>query len=305
MKRVFLHIGTHKTGSTSIQRFLARADDVLEDQGILYPKTGRPDTNWSNQYGQHELYWSLVGKHGIEGDQVWHELRREIDAFSGKTVVLSVEGFEYIGTRDIQRTLKYLQPHSVRVIVYLRPPLHLLKSAYTQRVKMGTYSGPFNRFVEEQTPRCNYLELVHRWRQFDDVESIDIRLFDKVKRDPGLEASFADAAGVDFEQVQSFVRSPTNTSPPDDLVRIARWINKISSIGTDIEYCRTLASRARSNVLGERWPGRWVAKFVRPFLRDTFVTERSANILRDELGEAHRRFLERYVSPEDRTYLEL
>ncbi len=58
MKTVYLHIGTHRTGSTSIQRFMANAEEALAEQGIIYPKTGRPDTDWTNQYGHHELAWS-------------------------------------------------------------------------------------------------------------------------------------------------------------------------------------------------------------------------------------------------------
>lgn len=305
MKTVYLHIGTHKTGSTSIQRFLARADDALTDQGFLYPTTGRPDTDWTDQYGQHELYWSLVEKRGIESDQVWHELRREINAFPGHSVVLSAEGFEGIGTRNIRRILEYLQPHAVRVIVYLRPPVQRLRSEYSQLVKTGVCSAPFNRFVAKQAQRCNYLELVQKWGNFGSIESIDIRLFDKVREGPGLMSSFADTVGLDFGQLQSFLKSPINTSPPDDLVKMIRWVNKIKDLGPNNECWQTLTGRARGNVLDQRWPGRWIARLSRPFLQDGLISERAVQLLRNELEEPHRRFLERYVSPEDRTYLEL
>ena len=156
MKAVYLHIGTHKTGSTSIQRFPARADDALAQQGILYPEAGRPDTDWSDQYGQHELYWSIVGKRGIDDEQVWNELRREIDEYGGRRVVVSAEGFEGCAPEDIRRVVSHLAPHPIHVVVYLWPPAHFLRSAYKQRVKMGTYSDSFVRFVKEMIPRCNY-----------------------------------------------------------------------------------------------------------------------------------------------------
>lgn len=78
MKTVYLHIGTHRTGSTSIQRFLANGEEALADRGVIYPKTGRPDTEWSNRYGHHLLHWSLVGKNGVSSDQVWRDLQEEI-----------------------------------------------------------------------------------------------------------------------------------------------------------------------------------------------------------------------------------
>ena len=74
MKTVYLHIGTHRTGSTSIQRFLANVEEALAKRGVIYPKTGRPDTDWSNRYGHHLLHWSLVGKHGVSSDlRFWFE----------------------------------------------------------------------------------------------------------------------------------------------------------------------------------------------------------------------------------------
>ncbi|MGI9601134.1 MAG: hypothetical protein ACR2QE_04570, partial [Acidimicrobiales bacterium] len=43
MKRVTLHIGLHKTGTTMLQALCARNRDALSDQGLLYPSTGGQD----------------------------------------------------------------------------------------------------------------------------------------------------------------------------------------------------------------------------------------------------------------------
>ena len=305
MKQVFLHIGTHKTGSTSIQQFLARADRALAEQGVLYPESGRPNTDWSNQYGQHKLYWSLVGKRGVENDQVWHDLRQEIERHSNSKVLLSAEGFENLVTQNIQRVLEYLAPYPVYVIVYLRRPIRFLVSAYKQRVKMGTYVNSFSCFVEEMTPRCDYLDLVSRWEQFDSVKSVDIKLFDKVKEDPGLEASLAHAVSIDFETVRSFVGPPVNTSPPVDLIRLVRWINVVGTLLGKNKVGRMLANRARNNILSQRQPGKYLARTVRPFLKNTLANEEVAGKLREALGEKHQRFLKTYISPDDWTYLQL
>ena len=305
MKTIFLHIGTHKTGSTAIQRFLARAGEALSQQGVLYPRAGCPNTDWSDQYGQHKLHWSLVGKRGISDDHVWHDLQREIEACSAERILLSIEGFDHIRTQKIERVLEYLRPHPVRVLVYLRPPVQFLRSVYKQRVKGGKYGGSFVRFVKEMTPRCNYLDLVSRWKQFDEVESVDIRLFDKVKNDPGLEQSFANAVGIDFEKVQEFTGPPVNLSPSDDRVQIARWINAAAGFGKKWKAWQALTSRARDNVLGPRWPGTWLATVMQPFLRSSLVTSQAVEVLREELEDAHRHFLNKYVDPDDRHYLSL
>ncbi|MGV6852729.1 MAG: hypothetical protein ACWA5R_11220, partial [bacterium] len=41
MKKVILHIGTPKTGTSSIQRWLYQHSETLLELGILYPRTGR------------------------------------------------------------------------------------------------------------------------------------------------------------------------------------------------------------------------------------------------------------------------
>lgn len=51
MARVILHIGTHKTGSTSFQDLMAHNAPALAKAGIYYPRIGRP-----------------AGHHGIVGD---------------------------------------------------------------------------------------------------------------------------------------------------------------------------------------------------------------------------------------------
>jgi len=305
LKTVYLHIGTHKTGTTSIQRFLARADDALDRQGILYPETGRPETSCSDQYGHHKLYWSMVGKRGISGDQVWSELKEEVAQHPEHSIVLSAEGFSVIKERKVRQVLEYINVRPLHVVVYIRHPVQLLKSAYKQRIKSGTYRNTFVRFVRQMSHLCDYLGLVSRWEQSDGVESVNIRIFDKVKKNPGLEASFADTVGIDFEKVRAFVDSPANTSPPDDRVQVVRWINAAETLGKEGGVWQALTSRARSNVRGERWPGSWLVGAMRPFLRGSLVTDQAVDVLREELKDVHDHFLSRYVDPDDRHYLSL
>lgn len=305
MKPVYLHIGTHNTGTTSIQKFLAQADGILAEQGILYPETGRPDTTWSDQYGQHELYWSIVGKRGIGDETVWDEFHQEKNEHSGQSVVISTEGFWACTAEQIRRIISHLAPHPIHIVVYLRPPMQFLQSSYTQRVELSTYMGSFRQYVGEVAHHCNYLEMISRWEQFDAVASVDIRLFDKVKTDPGLEASFADAVGIDFEEVRSFAGHRANASPPDDLVQIARWINVLAALGDGSETWQALADRARSNLLDSRWPGTWLASIAQPFVRESLITDRSIDALRGNLGDTHERFLRKYVCSKDRAYLPL
>jgi hypothetical protein len=44
---------------------------------------------------------------------------------------------------------------------------------------------------------------------------------------------------------------------------------------------------------------------MQPFLRSSLVTSQAVEVLREELEDAHRHFLNKYVDPDDRHYLSL
>ena len=48
--KVVLHIGRHKTGTTSIQKFLHANSDELKSYGLYYPKNTYP-----NKFAHHDL----------------------------------------------------------------------------------------------------------------------------------------------------------------------------------------------------------------------------------------------------------
>ncbi|WP_263808717.1 hypothetical protein [Salinibacter sp.] len=304
MKTVYLHIGTHKTGSTSIQKFLAAADEALKEQGILYPKTGRPRENWS-PYGHHKLRWAVAGEWKQKDKRIWEELRQEVCQHPGDRAIVSAEGFETCTTQEIRRLVNQLSPFSIRVILYLRPPAQFLRAAYAQRVKMEKYHASFSQCVDDMISRCDYLGLVSRWEQFEEIESIHIRLFDKVKNEPGLEASFADATGIGFSRVRSFVGPPANTSPPNSVIQTVRWINKIEKAGPTFRPFQELIDRMRGNVLGRRWPGRWISYTANLVSCNSFVTYRIKKSMRGKILLRHKEFLSTYLENKDYKYLNL
>jgi len=90
-RTVFLHIGTHKTGTTSIQHFLTQNADELRRARILIPSAGR------YLHGHHHIAWELRNDDRLEGhtghvQRLFDELR----ASDLETAVVSSEDFEYL-----------------------------------------------------------------------------------------------------------------------------------------------------------------------------------------------------------------
>lgn len=118
-RTLFLHIGSHKTGSTSIQRFLADRRTELTKQGIFYPTTGRKALN---------LNAAVNAKADLQDtENLSHRraarLANLIMEQDADRVIASSEGFSYLSDRDaIQACQDALAPSfsTIRIISYLR-----------------------------------------------------------------------------------------------------------------------------------------------------------------------------------------
>src|SRR5262245_50995930 len=128
MRRCFLHIGTHKTGTTALQAVLDKHDADLENCGYLYPKTGR------NPFAaHHNIAWELLGDERFRREQgTLEQLINEISS-TDRDVLISSEAF-YICFRQnkleplITRIMR--SGFEISVIVYFRNQIAFSLSAY-------------------------------------------------------------------------------------------------------------------------------------------------------------------------------
>lgn len=94
--RLAIHVGPHKTGSTSAQRALAAARERLASDGVWYPESV-PGAQWPEQ---HADAWRLLGGTRQGEFDAWLDGARKQAAERGcDTVFLSSENFHSPGTR--------------------------------------------------------------------------------------------------------------------------------------------------------------------------------------------------------------
>jgi hypothetical protein len=146
MAEIVLHIGTHKTGTTTIQDTLFQSRAALAAHGIVYPAIGRAS-------GHHTLAtrWITLPPH-YRGPRpplaLWHELA---DAHAGgtDTILLSSEEFSRGRPRsvDLPELARLVAPFARRrVVCVLRDQVGLLQSAYLEVAKKRA-AIPFGRYV--------------------------------------------------------------------------------------------------------------------------------------------------------------
>ncbi|MCC6306594.1 MAG: hypothetical protein IT545_15560, partial [Rhodobacteraceae bacterium] len=90
-KRLILHIGSHKTGTTHIQSTFARNPAALDAIGVLYPRAGRIHE------AHFQLCWQLkdpkLAALPLAALPAWAALLAEIEATPHPLAVVSSEEF--------------------------------------------------------------------------------------------------------------------------------------------------------------------------------------------------------------------
>jgi hypothetical protein len=225
MKRIYLHIGMHKTGTTSLQRLLASVAQQLRTDGALYPVCGRPNRRDDARFGHHLLAWGVLEKRGVNHLDDWHDVLNEIRTASEELVILSSEDFEGCNEEQIDQIKTLLKGNEVHIVVYLRNPVDHMVSAYKQRVKMGKYTRSFRAFVEQYIYLCDYGSLLGRWNKSFGAENVHVCIFDEWCKKEGLGACFFKLLGLPFDHYRSFLGKPENVSPTEAQVKAVRWLN--------------------------------------------------------------------------------
>ncbi len=309
MKTVFLHIGTHKTGSTSLQFFLHRADAALRERGVLYPRAGRSERLW---FAHHALAWEVLKTAEAPKEDVWRALKAEIEAWTGEKVVLSCEDFSLCDDAQAGEVVGMFEDFRVEMVVYLRKPTDYALSAYKQHLASNGHRS-LAEHLRDFAERCDYLSLVRRWEACAGVDAVRVRLYDRARRAAGVEADFAEMIGVDFEPLTPFVGAPVNVSHADDVLRTIRAVNRtarnVEKYAKSRRIVAGIARRMRRSVYKNHYAGRALVAAMRPwFGPDALQGEVDAHEWkrwRDGVRERHRAFLEAYVKPENRRYLKL
>lgn len=131
--RLVLHIGSQKTGTTTLQGFLKTQTDALAQEGFHFLNAGR--TNIA-----HNSIIQLIRKG--DGQKIAEEILAEIAAHPNKTCIISSEMFF---RKDMAQYFAKVLPAALRlqtkVVVYIRRQDKYAESMYKQRVKNGRYQG--------------------------------------------------------------------------------------------------------------------------------------------------------------------
>ena len=169
---VLLHIGPHKTGSTTLQLGFHRNRDRLVEQGVHYagPKSQPMTAAMVAATG------SLLPTRTPEAAGAWEELVAEVRSASADRVVISSEFFCEADTAHTTAILDELGRRDIQVVITLRPLARILASQWQQYVQNMVVTGYpdwlqaiLSDYGTRETPtfwrRHRHDVLVRRWAE--------------------------------------------------------------------------------------------------------------------------------------------
>ena len=137
--QILLHIGVHKTGTTSIQDALAHARPELSQWNVHYPGTAQAHRKVASSAMNRRLGWQVGGAPAPD-PAVWENFVRSARDFSGITVCSS-EFFAESDDATAGRIIERIGRKNVHVVITLRNLGKILPSAWQQILKSGYTHG--------------------------------------------------------------------------------------------------------------------------------------------------------------------
>ena len=225
-RRLILHIGPHKTGTSALQRHLALNRRALAARGVAYPRPIRPVGPLGSVHrdlaepGDEAERAALIAAYGAR-----------IADSGAATTILSAEGLG-AGNRDHAAALAPLGDGAdVRVVVYIRRIDLFLESLYRQMIRnqVSMERREFRPFANWRLKRgqADRVALLERWERVFGPGAVVAVPYEPAV--PGFDVidRFAAAAGLEAQMagLRRWHRLPVNRSLSRSQAEFIRRMN--------------------------------------------------------------------------------
>ena len=140
--RVVIHIGTNKTGTSAIQRYLGDNPQTLREHNLIFPITGRREPDLPAHHAMAEELHQFPHR----ADYVVSALEEEAANEQADGVFLSSEVFHTINPAPFVQTL-HEAGHEVQAVAVLRNHIDYFSSWYRETVKSEISTFDFANFA--------------------------------------------------------------------------------------------------------------------------------------------------------------
>ncbi|KAA1418522.1 hypothetical protein F0U44_08410 [Nocardioides humilatus] len=206
---VILHIGTGKTGTTTIQHLMRLSRAALAEVGVLYPTSPGPvrHTKFGLSFRTDDDLEKMPAWRRMKAQspekfrrRVQRRLLAEIAEAALPRVLFSDEALYGFSGVPLERLRDFTDGlgGQVRIVVYLRRQDDHLISYYQQQVKVGETSRLADWSTRDRSSTYDYARRLAHWRTEMNHAALVVRRFEpRAFLDGSLEADFLAAAGIE------------------------------------------------------------------------------------------------------------
>lgn len=247
-KRVIVHLGPHKTGTTAIQKTLTSAPEVL----------ARHDISFLQDPLSHAAALALASERFEDAEIALAQLSAIISDLDAPCVILSQEDFagHLIGrsrkrqvypklTKNLRILKRALRPHHVEFVFFVRDEAAWLRSCYHQHLRFRTRFWSFEEFATYYGG-FSWADMLAKPRE---TFGADFKTFDyRADWNAGLEALLSMASGaapgLSLPALDGVNASPTAAQ----IVQLER-VNELTDFPPTAWFAKSLILKAHSAAL--------------------------------------------------------
>lgn len=262
MGTLYLHIGTPKTGTSAIQRFLPLNGELLQEQGFCYPDFGYRYPLVNDNRNGHFLVARQSSK-GLSEEETEQLRQSENNRFyegldkvkelmeTYPNVILSDENVwnGYIKRENFWTVLKDALTErgiDLKVIVYLRRQDSVIESYWLQRVKEKLQTS-FEEYID--TGKYNFFKLDYytQLKEISEVigkENIIVRAYEKQQYEGNgnsLMSDFLKVLGLELDSRYQYADIVANTRLYGKFLEVKRIFNAMEcyqSVNWSVKYLK-------------------------------------------------------------------
>lgn len=235
-KTIYIHIGTEKTGTKSIQNFCCSRRDFLKKNNLFYP------CNMDRKYIFNITHWPLAAalsqnnkfipeEKRFSAKELFDELKSDIEQSEEERILISAEPFSVnvIRPERIAELRALLIEYEVKIILYLRRQDDYYISHTSTKVKGGVHIQG-NKYSAEEAinnpARYNYLELVKKWAKVFGKQNMIIKTFEESSlKNQNILSDFFEIFDMDVSQFEAQAQRQ-NTSLSLDALYFMNLVNR-------------------------------------------------------------------------------
>lgn len=253
MRKLILHIGFNKTGSTSIQKDLVRNAAALEQIGYLYPgqdsdsfMQNKQHTPLASALPEREVKWVRPAKRS-QLNRALPDLLAAVERSSAPNIILSSEAFggTDINNAHVQQLCSKLPAFDITAIAYIRRQDNYIMSTYQESIKNGA-SHPFEFKNFHKNRQLSFSRRLAPWREVLGHNRVVVRPFSKVFwPQQELFFDFLTAIGAPYDNITPSCEAANSSLDYRSVEVLRRFNNWQKKLWPDMPLHEQKAARIR------------------------------------------------------------